>query len=138
MKRLAKRRALTNLSLPEADLVIAGADYEHVDQELIDKPNQNYGRNYWDSRTMSPSALLFYVGTNRKVAGLQHHNLFFDEDFEQHAQEIYTNPQWPQKPLFYVCCPSKTDDTVAPVGCENLFLSIPLAPGFEDTEALRE
>jgi len=128
---------VTDKGLFEADFVIAGADYEHVDQELIDKPSQNYDRKYWESRTMSPSALLFYIGTNKKVAGIKHHNLFFDEDFEQHANEIYTDPKWPEKPLFYVCCPSKTDDTVAPSGCENLFFLIPLAPGLEDTEALR-
>ncbi len=129
---------VTDKGLFEADLVIAGADYEHVDQELIDKPSQNYDRKYWDSRTMSPSSLLFYIGTNKKVACIKHHNLFFDEDFEQHANEIYTKPKWPEKPLFYVCCPSKTDDSVAPAGCENLFFLIPLAPGLEDTEALRE
>jgi len=129
---------VTDKGLFEADFVIAGADYEHVDQELINKPNQNYDRKYWDCRTISPSALLFYIGTNKKVTGIKHHNLFFDEDFEQHANEIYTEPKWPKKPLFYVCCPSKTDDTVAPAGCENLFFLVPLAPGLEDTEALRD
>jgi len=129
---------VTDKGIFEADFVVAGADYEHVDQELIDNPNQNYDTRYWDSRTMSPSSLLFYIGTDKKVKGIKHHNLFFDEDFEQHANEIYTNPKWPEKPLFYVCCPSKTDDTVAPTGCENLFFLVPLAPGLQDSEALRE
>jgi phytoene desaturase len=129
---------VTNKGIFEADFIIAGADYQHVDQKLIDQPNQNYNSKYWDSRTMSPSALLFYVGTDIKVPGIKHHNLFFDEDFERHANEIYLNPKWPEKPLFYVCCPSKTDDTVAPEGCENLFFLIPLAPGLQDTETLRE
>ncbi|MBK0378164.1 phytoene desaturase family protein [Mucilaginibacter segetis] len=121
-----------------ADFVITGADYEHADQHLLDKPNRNYSRKYWDTRTMSPSSLLFYIGTNKKIAGIQHHNLFFDEDFEQHAREIYSEPQWPSKPLFYVCCSSKTDDSCAPEGCENLFFLMPIAPGLEDSEILRE
>lgn len=129
---------MTDKGIFEADMVIAGADYEHVDQMLIDKPNRNYDRKYWDSRTMSPSALLFYIGINKRVEGIKHHNLFFDEDFEQHAKEIYTDPKWPEKPLFYVCCPSKTDNSVAPEGCENLFFLIPLAPGLADSDALRE
>ncbi|WP_183579796.1 phytoene desaturase family protein [Mucilaginibacter sp. X5P1] len=128
----------TNKGIFNADFVIAGADYEHVDQRLITEPNRNYDRKYWDSRTMSPSALLFYIGINKKLGDIKHHNLFFDEDFEQHAKEIYTTPKWPEKPLFYVCCPSKTDDMVAPAGCENLFFLIPLAPGLEDSETLRE
>jgi phytoene desaturase len=129
---------LTNKGTFEADFVIAGADYEYVDKHLLDKPYRNYDTKYWDSRSMSPSCLLFYIGLNKKIAGVQHHNLFFDEDFEQHAKEIYDTPKWPDKPLFYVCCPSKTDDSVAPAGCENLFFLMPLAAGLEDSEALRE
>jgi len=129
---------ITNNGIVEADFVITGADYEHSDQKLIDEPSRNYDRKYWDSRTMSPSSLLFYIGINKKLGGIKHHNLFFDEDFEQHAEDIYTKPQWPEKPLFYVCCPSKTDSSVAPEGCENLFFLIPLAPGLNDSDELRE
>ena len=129
---------ITNNGIVEAGFVITGADYEHSDQKLIEKPHRNYDRKYWDSRTMSPSSLLFYIGINKKLGDIKHHNLFFDEDFEQHAEEIYTKPQWPEKPLFYVCCPSKTDSSVAPEGCENLFFLIPLAPGLNDSDELRE
>lgn len=121
-----------------ADFVITGADYEHADQHLLNKPHRNYSEKYWDKRTMSPSSLLFYIGTNKKIDGIEHHNLFFDEDFEQHAKEIYTKPKWPTKPLFYVCCSSKTDVDAAPEGCENLFFLMPLAPGLQDSDLLRE
>lgn len=120
-----------------ADYVISGADYEHTDQTLA-KGNSNYTKQYWDSRLMAPSSLLFYLGVNKKVDNLLHHNLFFDEDFKQHAVEIYKEPTWPSAPLFYACCPSKTDDSVAPEGCENIFLLIPLAPDLEDSEEMRE
>jgi phytoene desaturase len=122
----------------KADVVIAGADYEHVDQHLLDKPYRNYSNKYWDSRVMSPSSLLFYIGVNKKIGHIQHHNLFFDEDFEQHAKDIYTDAKWPVKPLFYVCCSSKTDNSVAPEGCENLFFLMPVAPGLEDNDTIRE
>jgi len=128
----------TNKGDIKADMIIAGADYAHVDQQLLDKPYRNYTAKYWDKRTMSPSGLLFYIGLNKRVPGIQHHNLFFDADFEQHAKQIYTSPQWPEHPLFYVCCPSKTDDSVAPEGCENLFFLMPIAPGLEDTETIRQ
>jgi len=129
---------ITNNGIVEVDFVITGADYEHSDQKLINEPHRNYDRKYWDSRTMSPSSLLFYIGLDKKLGDIKHHNLFFDEDFEQHAEDIYTKPQWPEKPLFYVCCPSKTDSSVAPQGCENLFFLIPLAPGLNDSDKLRE
>jgi phytoene desaturase len=122
----------------EADAVIAGADYHHVDSELLEKKYQNYSPEYWDKRVMAPSSLIFYLGINKKLENLHHHNLFFDEDFTQHAHEIYTKPQWPSKPLFYASCPSKTDVSVAPEGFENLFLLIPVAPDLVDTPEIRE
>lgn len=121
----------------EADYVISGADYEHTDQNLA-KGFSNYTKSYWNSRLMAPSSLLFYLGVDKKVANLLHHNLFFDEDFQQHALEIYKKPKWPSKPLFYACCPSKTDPSVAPDGKENIFLLVPLAPDLEDSEEMRE
>ncbi len=127
----------TNKSDYPADLVIAGADYEYVDQHLIDEPYRNYSKKYWDGRSLSPSCLIWYIGVNKKIESIQHHNLFFDEDFEQHAEDIYSDPKWPQKPLFYVCCTSKTDPTVVPENCENLFFLMPIAPGIEDDEAIR-
>ena len=88
----------------KADFVIAGADYEHTDQRLMEARHSNYNAGYWDKRVMSPSSLLYYIGIDKKIPGIQHHNLFFDEDFELHAKEIYTSPQWPTRPLFYVSC----------------------------------
>ena len=122
----------------DCDIVIAGADYHHIDQEVLSLPNRNYTAAYWDKRTMAPSSLLFYIGIDKKIDGLQHHNLFFDEDFGKHAIEIYDHPQWPSKPLFYVSCPSVTDPSVAPAGKENLFILIPVAPGIEDNDQIRE
>jgi len=117
--------------------VISGADYHFTELHLLEKKYRNYQPDYWEKRTMAPSSLLFYLGIDKKVNSILHHNLFFDEDFDRHAFEIYEQPQWPTKPLFYVCCPSKTDNTVAPANGENLFFLMPLAPGIEDSEALR-
>jgi phytoene desaturase len=120
-----------------ADAVVAGADYHHVDSQLLAPEHRNYSAKYWQNRTMAPSCLLYYLGINKRLERLEHHNLFFDEDFGKHAVEIYEQPQWPSKPLFYVSAPSKTDPSVAPEGCENLFLLIPVAPGLEDTPEVR-
>ncbi|MBE7179307.1 MAG: phytoene desaturase [Mucilaginibacter polytrichastri] len=132
------QNVLTADGASEVDFVIAAADYAHVDQYLLDEPYRNYSSKYWQSRTMSPSSLLFYIGLNKKLNNICHHNLFFDEDFEQHAKEIYTDPKWPSKPLFYVSATSVTDASVAPAGCENLFFLMPVAPGLTDTEELRD
>ena len=132
------RRVLTGDGAYEADIVVSGADYHHIDREVLKPALANYSTSYWDRRVMAPSSLLFYIGLNKKLKGLTHHNLFFDEDFGVHAAEIYDVPKWPSKPLFYVSVPSVTDLSVAPAGCENLFLLIPVAVGLEDSEAMRE
>lgn len=120
------------------DGVIAAADYHHVDQQLLLPQHRNYRERYWASRVMAPSALIFYLGVSKRIPRLKHHNLFFDEDLQQHAREIYDVPQWPGKPLFYVCCPSKTDYSVAPPGHENIFILMPLAVGLNDGDDTRQ
>jgi len=132
------KQVVTEMGTFDADVVVAGADYHHVDTKLLGQ-YRNYSDSYWDKRTLAPSSLLYYLGINKRIPKLQHHNLFFDEDFKQHAHEIYTKPQWPSKPLFYASAPSKTDPSVAPEGCENLFLLIPVAPDLkDDSEEIRE
>lgn len=132
------QEVITTKNTYKVDGVVAAADYHHVDSKLLNAKDSNYTEKYWEKRSMSPSSLLFYVGINKKLKNILHHNLFFDEDFEQHAKEIYTKPTWPSKPLFYVCCPSVTDKSTAPENMENLFFLIPLAPGLQDSNEERE
>lgn len=121
----------------QSDLVLSGADYHHT-ETLLDQEHRVYSEQYWDSRVFAPSSLLFYVGFNKKIDNISHHALFFDVDFYQHAKDIYDEPQWPKEPLFYANFPSLTDKTAAPEGMESGFFLVPLAPGINDTEALRE
>jgi phytoene desaturase len=120
------------------DYIVAGADYHHVEQHLLPPTHRQYSEAYWQKRVLAPSSLIFFLGINKKLKGLLHHTLFFDEDFRLHAAEIYDRPQWPTAPQFYVSCPSQTDPTTAPAGCENIFILIPVAPGLTDTAAIRE
>jgi phytoene desaturase len=117
--------------------VVSGADYHHTEQ-LLKKNERVYSEAYWNKRVFAPSALLFFLGISHKLKNLEHHTLFFDEEFDPHAASIYDQPAWPEKPLFYASCSSISDDSTAPSGMENLTLLIPLAPGIEDSEAIRE
>ena len=127
-----------NGNLFNCDAVVAAADYHHVESKLLHKDKGNYDDIYWEKKTFAPSCLIFYLGLNKRIESLEHHTLFFDESFDLHVKEIYKSPQWPSKPLFYVCCPSKSDPDVAPDGHENLFLLMPVAAGLSDTEQLRD
>ena len=133
-----KAKSITvNGKVIHSDVVLSGADYHHS-ETLLDKNYRQYSEAYWNKRTFAPSSLLFYVGFDQKLKNIEHHNLFFDTDFENHAEEIYDDPKWPKNPLFYVNFPSVTDATMAPEGCETGFFLIPIAPGLEDTPELRQ
>ena len=121
----------------DAEIVISGADYNHS-ESLLEKKYRQYSEAYWNKKTYAPSSLLFYVGFDKKLKNIEHHNLFFDTDFELRAEEIYDQPKWPSKPLFYANFPSKTDTLMAPDGKEAGFFLIPIAPGLEDTPTLRD
>ncbi|MGV2450506.1 UNVERIFIED_CONTAM: phytoene desaturase family protein [Ralstonia mannitolilytica] len=121
----------------EFDAVIASSDYHHT-ETLIPKSLRNYNDAYWKTKTFAPSCLICYLGIKGKISHLKHHTLFFENELDNHIDCIYVNKKWPSRPLFYACCPSKTDPDVAPEGCENLFLLLPLAPGIHDEEAIRE
>lgn len=120
----------------KADVILSGADYHHT-ETLLDKQDRAYSEKYWESKTFAPSSLLFYVGFDKKIENVEHHSLFFDVDFDIHAEAIYDNPKWPDEPLFYASFPSKTDLNAAPEGKEAGIFLIPIAPGIEDTEELR-
>lgn len=119
-----------------SDIVLSGADYHHS-ETLLDPEHRQYSEGYWEKKTFAPSSLLFYVGFDKKLKNVTHHNLFFDVDFDAHAAAIYDDPKWPTAPLFYANFTSLTNEKLAPEGCENGFFLIPIAPGLEDTPELR-
>jgi phytoene desaturase len=126
-----------NGNLIKSDVVLSGADYHHT-EKLLPENLRQYSEKYWSKRVLAPSSLLFYLGFDKKLNNLAHHNLFFDTDFNLHSKEIYKEPKWPSEPLFYANFTSITNEHTAPLGCENGFILIPLAPGLKDTEELRE
>lgn len=127
---------LINGAVAKGDIILSGADYHHS-ESLLEPEYRAYSEKYWDKRTFAPSSLLFYIGFDKKIENVEHHSLFFDVDFDKHAEAIYDFPQWPKEPLFYASFPSKTDDNAAPEGKEAGIFLIPLAPGLKDTAELR-
>lgn len=120
-----------------ADLIISGADYAHT-ENLLGEKYRNYPAEYWRKKTFAPSSLLYYVAFDRPINKLLHHNLFFDTDFEKHAEEIYNTKVFPKEPLFYANFSSKTDSTLCPEGKEVGFFLIPVAVDLHDNEIIHE
>lgn len=132
------KKIITNSNTYEADVFIVNADYAYAETQLLEKKNQTYPEKYWKGKAIAPSALLFFLGINGKVNNLRHHNLYFHPQWEKHFETIFKKLAWPKEPSYYVSCPSKTDSSVAPKDYENIFILVPVAPGLEDNEKVRE
>ena len=128
---------MVNNKIINSQYILSGADYNHT-ETLLPESKRQYSQKYWSNKTLAPSSLLFYLGFDKKLKNLTHHNLFFDTDFNLHSKEIYKDPKWPSKPLFYANFTSKTNNHTAPEGCENGFILVPIAPDLMDNEDLRE
>ena len=133
----AKSVSINNKSIA-FDGIIASSEYAFTESKLLVPQYRNYLSSYWEKKTFAPSCLIFYLGFNERIPNLKHHTLFFENDLNNHAFEIYEDKKWPTKPLFYTCCPSKTDNTIAPENHENVFLLMPIATGIIDSEEERE
>lgn len=129
---IVKGKAITS------DLVVANADYQHVESKLLPRQYRSYSDKYWQKRTLAPSAFIILLGLSKKLKGLSHHNFFLENDWIKHFDQIFDDPKWPDNPSIYVSAPSKTDNSVAPKGCENLFILVPVASGLKDTPRIRE
>lgn len=118
----------------EFDLILSGIDYQSTESLL----NNRY-RNYYnqDNYRLSYSALLFYVGFDKKIKNVSHNTIFLDTDFDFHAENIYDLPEWPENPMFYASFPSITDNTIAPKGKETGIFLIPIALGLDDNDAIK-
>ena len=128
---------MLNNKIINSQYILSGADYNHT-ETLLPESKRQYSQKYWSNKTLAPSSLLFYLGFDKKLKNLTHHNLFFDTDFNLHSKEIYKDPKWPSKPLFYANFTSMTNNHTAPEGCENGFILVPIAPDLKDNEDLRE
>ena len=122
----------------QTEVVVSNADYPHSEMDLLQEKYQQYPKDYWEDKTIAPSAFVMYLGLNKKLDNLTHHNVILDHDWVQHFEQIFKEPSWPDKPAYYLCCPSRKDDTVAPPGHENIFVTVPISPGIEDTPEIRE
>jgi len=121
-----------------ADIVVSNADYYHTEHNLLETDDRSYRDSYWKKRTVAPSAFIIYLGLNKKLDQLLHHNLYFHDNWQEHFQTIFGQPRWPSRFSYYVCCPSRTDPSVAPEGHENLFFLVPVGPGLNDDDETRE
>ncbi len=118
-----------------ADVVISNADLHHTETKLLPVELRDHSEQYWKNRKLAPSAFIMYLGVNKTLPSLSHHNLLFSPDWDKNFKEIFDYHDFPTDPSIYVCAPSKTDPKVAPAGNENLFVLVPISAGITYDQA---
>lgn len=111
----------------EANAVISNADLLHTYRELI-KPEH---RKKWSDKKLrrtqySMSAFLLYLGVNKRYPQLKHHTLILSERYKGLIDDIFDNKILPDDFSMYLHIPSQTDPTMAPEGCESMYVLIPV------------
>jgi phytoene desaturase len=126
----------------DADLIISNSDYHYSETVLLDPEYQTYPESFWQKKQAAPSALLMYLGVKGGLPELEHHNLFFANNWQRNFSDIFTEKVWPNPASLYICKPSASDSMVAPDGFENLFVLVPgpakLSSDPREIEALSE
>ncbi len=117
-----------------ADIVVSSADYPFTELKLLDKEWCSYPASYWEKKTVAPSAFIIYLGIKGKINTLAHHSIYFSSHWKSHFDSIFTNPDWPNDPSYYIGVPSKTDSSIVPEDSESVFILVPVAPGLVDSD----
>jgi phytoene desaturase len=111
----------------DADVVVGAADLHHLETALLPPALQTHPERAWRDRSPGPGAVLAMLGVEGRLPELAHHTLFFTSDWQQNFGDIFgKDARVPDPASIYVCKPSETDPTVAPEGCENLFVLVPV------------
>jgi phytoene desaturase len=132
------RRVRTAKGEFQADAVLVNADYAHAETALLAPEARSLPERYWQRRVVAPSMFILYLGVNRPLKNLVHHNLYFAPEWNRHFDTIFRRAAWPSEPCFYVSCISKSEAGMAPPGQENVFVLVPVAPGLADDDERRE
>ena len=108
-----------------ADAVVAACDLHHLETRLLPRKLQTRPASSWRRADPGMGALVLLLGVEGRLDELAHHNLLFTSDWGQNFDAIYRDRRIPDPASLYVCAPSRTDPTLAPAGCENLFVLVP-------------
>lgn len=126
---------LSNWEVIAHDVIVSNADMQWTETQMLEQKYQTYPASYWEKKVMAPSGFVLYLWVKGKIKNLDHHTLIFADDWEKNFGQIFKDCIPPTDPSLYVCCPSKTDPSVALDGDENLFVLVPFPAGIVMTEA---
>lgn len=117
------------------DAIVANSDAVETYRSLIDK---KFFSEKLNGREPSSSGFVLLLGVKKKFENLAHHNIFFSDDYRAEFDALFADLRPAANPTIYVCATSRTDETQAPSGRENLFVLINAPYTSDRTDWTRE
>jgi phytoene desaturase len=117
----------------EADAVLVGADLPYAYRELLGgSADADFGLRGREKLEHTSSAFMLYLGLDRKLEHLVHHNFYLSGRYRENFEAIFRDRRLPDDPSFYAVVPSRTEPDMAPDGMECLYVLVPV-PHLRDT-----
>jgi phytoene desaturase len=118
---------LRDSSVLDADIVVCNGDLPFTYRTLVpgrlrpDFPDRKLARMRYTA-----SAYMLYLGVDRQYEQLLHHNVYFARDYRANFDAIFKSYTLPSEPSLYVCAPTRTDPSLAPAGCDQIYVLVPV------------
>lgn len=108
-----------------APIVISNVDIATTYRHMLTKsPRIKRRIERLDRIEPSLSSFVLLLGTDCHFEQLQHHNIFFSNNYAEEFRDIFKHLVAPRDPTIYVCATSRSDPAQAPPGHENLFVQV--------------
>ena len=111
----------------DADVVVCNADPSMVYTRLIDPAHR---RKHTDRsvqrKKQSMSLFVAYFGTNKVYPDLAHHTIVLGDRYKGLLTDIFDRRVLADDFSLYLHAPTRTDASLAPAGCENLYVLSPV------------
>jgi phytoene desaturase len=116
-----------------ADEVVCNGDIAFTYNNLIPKQEVPTTMNLWlKNLQYSNSLVVIYFGTKKRYldSKLSHHNLILGKEYKELMRDIFSRKKIGKELGLYLHMPSRTDNTIAPAGCESFYV-LSLVPNLD-------
>lgn len=111
------------MGLVRSSAVVSNVDVPTTDTKLLRVPRLASRAR----RTkMTPAVLTFYWGIRGPLLNTAHHTIYLPDDYRSTFHDLFERRTSPERPAFYVSIPSATDASLAPAGCNAVFVLVPM------------
>ncbi len=111
-----------------ADAVVSNADFLHTVNDLLPKQSR---KKWTEKKTQrlhySMSAFLIFLGVKARIPKILHHTIILSKRYRELLTDIFDRKIIPDDFSMYLHAPTKTDPSMAPPGCESLYILVPVA-----------